>query len=121
MISRIVDLGLCTSFLFIQEYYSDVVVVVVGSYLPWFDVFFKLLNYLSDLLKNIDESELSDVKSLLEHLMSADVSKPLEHVDVTLPATGLVGLFCAKLRLLVIVVVVVVVVVVIVIVVVLVV
>ena len=65
-----------------------------GSYVPWFEVFFKLLNYISDLLKCcVDKTELSDVTSLLERLMDADVSKPLQHVDVTLPTSGLVRLF----------------------------
>jgi len=68
-------------------------VIAVASYLPWFEVFFRLLNYVSDIMKCLsDESELHDVTSLLERLMSADVSKPLHHVEVMLPCSGLVSL-----------------------------
>jgi len=74
-----------------------VVIVVVASYLPWFDVFFKLLNYVSDLLLHcMDDAELSDVKSLLEWLMRADVSVPLQHIDVSVPASGLVHSSCCS-------------------------
>ena len=62
------------------------------SYLPWFEVFFRLLNYISDVVKCCSsDSELHDVESLLEHLMSTDVSRPSQHVDVTLPLSGLVS------------------------------
>jgi len=65
---------------------------VVDSYLPWFEVFFRLLNYISDVIKCCaDENELRDVELLLEHLMSADVSKPLHFIDVTPPSSGLVS------------------------------
>ena len=37
-----------------------------------------------------DDHEMHDVESLLEHLMSADVSQPSQYVDVTLPSSGLV-------------------------------
>jgi len=71
---------------------SAVVDIVFVSYLPWFEVFFKLLNYIFDILKCCtDESELSDVMSLLERLMSTDVSRPLQHVEVPLPSSGLVS------------------------------
>ena len=64
----------------------------VVSYLPWFELFFHLLNYIADVMKCCSsETELRDVESLLEHLMSADVSKPLQHIDVTLPSSGLVS------------------------------
>jgi len=66
---------------------------VVGSYLPWFEVFFRLLNYVFDIMKCCaDEGELHDVESLLQRLMSADVSRPLQRIDVTLPSSGLVSL-----------------------------
>ena len=74
---------------------------MVVSYLPWFEVFFRLLNYIADILKCCaDENEQHDVESLLEHLMSADVSKPSQRVNVTLPSSGLVSLMlsCVCIR-----------------------
>jgi len=53
-----------------------------------------LLNYVSDTMKCCtDDSELFDVKCLLEQLASTDVSKPLDHIDIGIPASGLVRLF----------------------------
>jgi len=64
---------------------------VIGSSLPWFEVFFRLLNYVADIMKcSTDEAELHDIELLLDRLQSANVSKPLHHVDITLPASGLV-------------------------------
>lgn len=64
---------------------------VIRSYLPWFEVFFRLLNYVADIMNcSTDKAELCDVELFLEHLQSADISKPLHLVDITLPTAGLV-------------------------------
>ena len=64
---------------------------MVGSYLPWFDLFFRLLNYISNIISCCtDNTELHHIELLLEQLMSADVSKPSAHVDVAPPTSGLV-------------------------------
>ena len=64
---------------------------VIGSYLPWFEVFFRLLNYIADIIKCCTvDTELRGVELLLDRLQSVDVSQPHCHVDVTLPTSGLV-------------------------------
>ena len=68
---------------------------MTGSYLPWFEVFFRLLNYIADVIKCCtDDAQLRHVELLLDRMQSINVSKPLEHIDVTLPSSGLVRSCC---------------------------